>query len=115
MKEMCLCVGCVNDIMLGSGFYLAGSENGYSLESCYDIKEEKLEFYWKLIHSTIRSGIEVGQNRWIDGDDAYEDLDRTILSRAGVHPDNKDIEEYVFGDLINIGRSAFIAGVTRIS
>jgi hypothetical protein len=112
MKEMCFCGECMGRLMLGTGFHLEATEKGYRFFTDYPVDEKDMDFYLKLIKSTVQSGFEVGQNRWINGYDAYNNVDRAVLSRAGIDPWNEDIEENALAGLFAIARSSFIAGLT---
>jgi hypothetical protein len=112
MKEMCFCAGCMEKMMLGTGFYLAETDDGYFLDTFYDIEEFNMGLYLDFIQRIMQSGLDIGKNRWINGYDAYENIDRAVLSRAGIDPRKEGIEESALGGLIAIARSSFIAGLT---
>lgn len=112
MKEICFCGKCVSGLLLGTGFYLYDSDNGYGLSTSYDLNEDEIDYYWDLIKSTIQAGFEVGQNRWITGEDAYKNVDRAVLTHAGINPRNQDIDENALAAIFAIARSSFIAGLT---
>lgn len=111
MKEMCFCGECMGSLLLGTGFHLFRGDEGYEFDTEYDISEDKVDFYWDLIQSTIKAGFEVGKNRWINDDDAYDNVDRAVLTRAGIDPFDEELDELAVAGLFAIGRSAFIAGL----
>jgi hypothetical protein len=112
MKKMCFCGECVSRLILGTGFHLIPSDVGYEFHADYDIDEEDMDCYLEIVLAVIKSGLEVGQDRWINGYDAYDNVDRAVLSRAGIDPRNEDIEANALAGLFAIARSSFIAGLT---
>ena len=115
MKEMCFCGECFRNLLLGTGFHLIPSEDGYEFRTDYNVNAEDMDLYFDLIKEVVKAGFEVGQNRWVNGNDAYDNVDRAILSRAGIDQLNEELDDYALAELFAIARSSFIAGLTSNS
>lgn len=113
MTSFCICGDCMNDLMLGSGFYLIKGEEGYIFHTIYDIDDDDMEFYLNLVKATIKSGYEVGGNRWINGYDAFERIDFAVLNRAGIDPRNPEIDDHALAGLFAIARSSFLSALVK--
>ena len=111
MKEACFCADCMNDMLVGSAFRMMPAEDGYNFVTSYDLEEDELDRCFDLVNSTISAGFDIGGNRWINGYDAYEDLDAAIFNRAGIFMDEKDAYKDILIDLLIVARNSFIEGL----